>query len=191
MNPYDILKVKKDATPEEIKKSFYNLSKKYHPDKPGGDREKMNAITEAYTILKDPLKRQYYDQTGEAPKSDQMALGLACQILISIIDSNPSDIQGHLKNLKINMEMSYDQQIQERLNNIEKFEKFEERIKQRPDNDFIGITIQNEINTLNIGIETLKKDREQHIEAFKKFAGYQFNNQEEEFKLNFNVNTAY
>ncbi|MGR3741704.1 molecular chaperone DnaJ [Companilactobacillus sp. DQM5] len=66
MNPYDVLGVDKDASDAEIKKAYRKLSKKYHPDinkEPGAD-EKFKEVNDAYDVLKDPQKRQRYDQFG-------------------------------------------------------------------------------------------------------------------------------
>jgi len=60
---YDILGVPKDASQDEIKKAFYKLAHKYHPDK-GGDAEKFKEINEAYQVLSDPEKRVQYDKFG-------------------------------------------------------------------------------------------------------------------------------
>jgi len=59
-NYYKILGIKKDASKDEIKKSFRELSKKYHPDV-GGDENKFKEINEAYSILSDDKKRSEYD----------------------------------------------------------------------------------------------------------------------------------
>ena len=61
---YDILGVKKDATPDEIKKAFRKLSLKHHPDR-GGDTEKFQEINLAHEVLSDKEKRDIYDKYGE------------------------------------------------------------------------------------------------------------------------------
>ena len=60
---YEVLGVKKDATDEEIKRSFRKLAKQYHPDvnKEPGAAEKFKEIGEAYSVLSDPNKRSQYD----------------------------------------------------------------------------------------------------------------------------------
>jgi len=64
---YAILGVKKTATPEEIRKAFRKLARKYHPDVNPGDKkaeEKFKEISEANDILSDEKKRKVYDQLG-------------------------------------------------------------------------------------------------------------------------------
>jgi molecular chaperone DnaJ len=62
---YDLLGVKKDASPDEIKKAFRKAAVEHHPDR-GGDEAKFKEINEAYEVLKDNDKRKRYDQFGHA-----------------------------------------------------------------------------------------------------------------------------
>lgn len=60
-NYYEILWVSEDASDDEIKKAFRKAAVKYHPDKPGGDKEKFQEINWAYQVIWDKEKRQQYD----------------------------------------------------------------------------------------------------------------------------------
>ncbi len=62
---YDVLGVKKDASPDEIKKAFRRAAVEHHPDR-GGDETKFKEVNEAYEVLKDGEKRKRYDQFGHA-----------------------------------------------------------------------------------------------------------------------------
>ena len=64
---YEVLEVSKDASGDEIKKSFRRLAMQYHPDRNPGNKEaetKFKEINEAYEVLKDEQKRAAYDRYG-------------------------------------------------------------------------------------------------------------------------------
>lgn len=64
-NYYEILGLSKDATPDDIKKAYRQLSKKYHPDVNPEGEEMFKEIVTAHEILSDPQKKQVYDMGGD------------------------------------------------------------------------------------------------------------------------------
>jgi len=65
---YKVLEVNKTASPEEIKKAYRKLARKYHPDlnpKDTSAHKKFQEINEANEVLSDPEKRKKYDEYGE------------------------------------------------------------------------------------------------------------------------------
>jgi molecular chaperone DnaJ len=69
---YEILGVKRDAKPEDIKKAYRRMARKYHPDVNPGDKaseERFKLTTEAHDVLSDPKKRKVFDRFGEYSES--------------------------------------------------------------------------------------------------------------------------
>jgi molecular chaperone DnaJ len=66
---YKTLGVDKKATPEEIKKAYRKLARRYHPDRNPDDKqaeERFKEISQAHDVLGDPEKRKQYD-SGTGP----------------------------------------------------------------------------------------------------------------------------
>jgi molecular chaperone DnaJ len=64
---YETLGVARNASVDEIRKTYRRLARKYHPDLNPGDKvaeEKFKRVQEAYDVLSDAKKRQMYDQFG-------------------------------------------------------------------------------------------------------------------------------
>ncbi len=75
---YEILGVAKNASEDEIKKSYRKLAMKYHPDRnpdSKGAEEKFKEAKEAYEMLSDPQKREAYDRFGHAGVDPNMGGG--------------------------------------------------------------------------------------------------------------------
>ena len=92
---YKILGVKRDAKPEEIKKAYRRLARKYHPDVNPGDKsaeERFKQMSEAFDILSDPKKRTVYDRFGEY--SDNLANAAARGAGAAYSQGSPIDYSG-------------------------------------------------------------------------------------------------
>ena len=64
---YEVLGVDRNANESDLKASYRKLALKYHPDRNPGDKEaeeKFKEASEAYEVLRDPQKRNIYDQFG-------------------------------------------------------------------------------------------------------------------------------
>ncbi len=77
---YEVLGVPKNASDDDIKKSYRKLAMKFHPDRNQGDaakdaEAKFKEVKEAYEMLSDPQKRAAYDQHGHAGVDPNMRGG--------------------------------------------------------------------------------------------------------------------
>lgn len=72
MNPFQILEIPPDASPEDIKAAYHRLAKRWHPDRYTGEEKaeaetRFRELAEAFSTLKDPAKRLTLQQ--QMPKS--------------------------------------------------------------------------------------------------------------------------
>src|SRR5450631_3238381 len=77
---YTTLGVNRDASDEDIKKSYRKLAMKHHPDRNPDDKaseEKFKEAKEAYEVLTDGRKRAAYDQFGHAGVDPSAGFGAA------------------------------------------------------------------------------------------------------------------
>jgi curved DNA-binding protein len=70
---YQVLEVARDASAEDIKKSYRKLARRFHPDvsKEPRAEERFKQVQEAYEVLKDPEKRAAYDELGTSYRPGQ------------------------------------------------------------------------------------------------------------------------
>ncbi|MBB5574322.1 MULTISPECIES: DnaJ domain-containing protein [Rhizobium] len=62
-DPYEILRIGRDASEEQIKTAYRKRAKSTHPDS-GGDVEAFGRLQKAYELLLDPVRRKVFDDTG-------------------------------------------------------------------------------------------------------------------------------
>lgn len=78
-DPYKILGVRRDASENDIKKAYRQITKKYHPDVAKIDKKEAEHIfiraTDAYELLTDEKRRRIFDQTGSVSDDLEMNQG--------------------------------------------------------------------------------------------------------------------
>ena len=104
---YKILGINKEATPEEIKKSYRKAALQYHPDRNPGDPEaeyKFKDAAEAYEILSDPQKRSQYDRGQRLGFGQSDFWASAESIFSQFFNNRPRDTG---KNVRVHVEVSF------------------------------------------------------------------------------------
>jgi len=79
MDYYEVLAINSNATTKQIKKHYYSLAKKYHPDKTNGNIQKceeFKLLSEAYSTLSNPKKRFIYDLKNKLHLDQKLNLDL-------------------------------------------------------------------------------------------------------------------
>jgi DnaJ-class molecular chaperone len=156
MDLYRILNVDKKSSKQEIKKSYYRLAKRYHPDKFNGSDSQFKKINLAYQILSDDNLRLNYDSN----KQDNLY-----EIFQTIIKNNNLDIVNDFFGFIYN-DFS---ELEDDVNKLN-FGNLYKKIKLKSNLDII--------KKININIEDIYFDRKLTIEVKRsinnKFCNYTF-----------------
>jgi curved DNA-binding protein len=72
-DPYQVLGLGQQASPEEIRQAYRSLARKYHPDinRAPEAEERFKELAQAYSVLSDEQRRALFDEFGEAALSTQ------------------------------------------------------------------------------------------------------------------------
>ncbi len=181
---YDILNVSEDASQEEIKKSYRNLSKDCHPDVEGGNREEFEVLKNAYDTLLDPEKRNNYDQYGHDYESMPRIINCAVGLFKQALKRNSFNISEGIKMVYEYALSEIQSDIDDKRGKLEKYDKLLKRVKSAPKNDFISRMLNEEMRGYESGIGQFEMNKSDVKAAYEMLKGYDFE------KMKPNVNTG-
>lgn len=104
-NPYEVLGVPRDCSPEDIRSAYRRLAAQLHPDQ-GGGRGEFEQVTWAKELLLDPKRRDQYDRLGTTRTAKEMemkdkVLHMVNSIISSVLDADDdettTDVVGKIK----------------------------------------------------------------------------------------------
>lgn len=177
-DPYEVLGITKEATEQEIKDSYRNLSKKYHTDNlESGNREKFEEIKKAYDLLINPSSRRTYEMYGVemdfAHQSRLIAVDLYCQIVTIIPLGVP--ISYALKD-KFENEVfpSLSRDMNEKKKRYEKLSTRFGSILEKPEEDFLSPLVLQKIRDYESSYKEAWLVHDLHREAFRLLTKYKF-----------------
>jgi molecular chaperone DnaJ len=115
---YELLRVSRDASGDDLKRAYRKLAVKYHPDRNPDDHaaeETFKALTEAYAVLSDPDKRRRYDVLGPEAFASQGGAGFGADVASfgDILEGLIDDVFGKRdedlapKDLRYNLKLSF------------------------------------------------------------------------------------
>jgi curved DNA-binding protein CbpA len=161
MNYYDELGVPTNATNEEIRAAFRRKAKKLHPDRNGGDAEKMARANRAYETLSAPTKRLTYDRTGEdaPPPTDKIAQDTVLKNVMEwfTAEHNSGDLIGD-----VTKRLDYEQRglLQQTIEGGKVAKRLEKRLKKLKyrgkAHDFLSVSLNFRITQVRQEVERLK-----------------------------------
>jgi len=96
-DPYEVLGVARNASPEEIKSAYRRMARKHHPDVNPDDpaaEERFKEVAEANSILSDPQRRARFDQYGTADEIPQEQYGANIGDLFDMFFGGAGQSQG-------------------------------------------------------------------------------------------------
>lgn len=169
INFYDILNVSTNSTLSDIKKSYRNLLKKYHPDQYSGDSEMFELIVSAYNVLSNDKKRKEYDDalkiieeseyTHQSLKNKSTKYYKAQQTLDSLHETNENVKNKAEKNFKnafdmLDIKHKYNRKNEQPINESEILNRYNDIKISRKQDDIEDIiepipTFVNNDNTFN------------------------------------------
>lgn len=170
VNPYEVLGIRRDATPDEARRGYRNRVKKAHPDA-GGSEEEFVQLSTALAIVLDPKRREHYDNTGEDQGAQQidhlekMALSHIASLVNSLIDELGEqaltvDVIGMMLKQINDHVVKTKNEIGKVKGMIARAEKFKGRFQRDGGNNEIERMIESKIANLQHTIET-------HVENLK------------------------
>lgn len=159
MTYYETLGVSASATLAEIKRAYRKLASKLHPDK-GGNKEKFQAVQQAYETLSVAERREHYDRTGtDAPAGmaenpDAIARKEIVTIFLNLVDHMEETVDFRTETeriIKMNAEQVKAQISQMRVG-LRKREKVLKRLKAKGTTRFLEDSLEYVIGQHHQGI---------------------------------------
>jgi len=169
-NLYDTLGVNENATREEIKQAYRDKAKENHPDKEGGDKDRMQALSHAYSVLGNEGKRKRYDETGEEKEVgfDVKFNSLVQDVFMKMIDREEdvdgTDFIGCFLEVIEGIIGENRKQVHLLKRKVVKLERVINRLGVKQGSDMIGGIVKNNLHNAKIEIKLV----EENIEFFLK-----------------------
>lgn len=129
---YDTLGILPDASPAQVKRAYYHMAMKYHPDKnlasPEAAELKFKEVGEAYQVLSDPALRSRYDELGMAASAPEGGFRDAKEFFKHTFGGEAFvDIIGEISFAKL-LEEAYDEQVQQQTGPLSPQQEREKRL---------------------------------------------------------------
>ncbi|MBB4954122.1 curved DNA-binding protein CbpA [Agrobacterium vitis] len=181
IDPYTMLGLERDADETAIKAAYRKKVKSAHPDT-GGDPDEFGRISTSYDLLKDPVRRKVYDDTGYDPQLADVADLKGLVVLESLINDMILDERepGSFDPVAALRRKLTDDVLKSRFHILE-LERHRGRIRQhvdrlgrRPDKDVLGSMLRARTQSISDAIKAAETQIDAIERAYSMLEGYSY-----------------
>jgi curved DNA-binding protein CbpA len=181
IDPYELLGISRDADDAEVKTAYRQYAKKAHPDS-GGDADSFSQLKTAYELLKDPVRRKVYNETGYDPQLCDVKDLEGLVILEKVINEMVLDERepGSFDPVALMRRKLTDEIVKARFHIFEmerhrsRIRNHLDRINGRPATDVLGSMLRTRVNTIGDAIDKSNKQIEAIEQAYEMLEGYNY-----------------
>ncbi|MGG7517606.1 DnaJ domain-containing protein [Allorhizobium undicola] len=176
-----MLGLERDADEAAIKAAYRGKAKNAHPDA-GGDPEDFGRLTTSYELLKDPVRRKVYDDTGYDPQLADVADLKGLMVLETLINDMILDERepGSFDPVAGLRRKLTDDILKARFHILElerhrtRIRKHMDRIGRRPETDVLGSMLRARVQSIAEAIKTAETQIEAIERAYSMLEGYSY-----------------
>ena len=181
IDPYQLLGLERDADEAAVKAAYRKAAKSAHPDA-GGDLDAFGRLNASYELLKDPVRRRVYDDTGYDPQladaTDLKGL-MMMETLVNemILDERAPGSFDPVAGLRRKLT---DDLLKARFHILElerhrtRVRQHADRIGRRPDNDVLGAMLRARAQSITEAIKGAETQISAIERAYAMLEGYSY-----------------
>ncbi|ASY69186.1 molecular chaperone DnaJ [Sinorhizobium fredii USDA 205] len=181
IDPYALLGLERDADERAIRAAYRRAVKTAHPDR-GGDAEKFGKLQTAYDLLKDPVRRKVYDDTGYDPQLVDPKQVKGLMMLETLVNDFILDLRepGSFDPVAAMRRKLSDDIVKTRFHILElerhrsRVRKHLDRLGRRPETDVLGSMLRARSQSISDAIKTAEAQIEVIEEAYAMLEGYSY-----------------
>jgi curved DNA-binding protein CbpA len=179
IEPYDLLGISRNADDAAIKAAYRRLAKTTHPDS-GGDADSFAHLKCAYELLKDPVRRKVFDETGYDPQLAEVKDLEGLLILEKVINDMVLDERepGSFDPVAMMRRRLTDEVVQARFHVFElerhrgRIRNHLDRISNKPMADVLGSMLRTRVSSITDAIDKASKHVIAIERAYEMLEGY-------------------